>query len=153
MICYLDSSALLKHYISEPGTDLVEEIWRKATVLGTATVTRAEVPAALAKVVRMQVLEEEKGLGCLRDFERDWVDLYRLGLRPGVLERAARLAWSLGLRGYDAVHLATALTWYDSAQQPLCFATFDAKLWAAAAESDLKPLPDDLPSLLERWRR
>jgi hypothetical protein len=58
--------------------------------------------------------------------------------------QAADLAWQHGLRGYDAVHLAAALTWCRSMESPALLATFDRQLWLAARRSGLAVLPSDL---------
>jgi predicted nucleic acid-binding protein len=50
------------------------------------------------------------------------------------VERAEALAWEHGLRGYDAVHLASALTWQESVGEQIVLATFDQQLWEAASE-------------------
>jgi hypothetical protein len=70
-----------------------------------------------------------------------------------LIARADILAWELDLRGYDAVHLASALLWQDSLGRKVTMATFDRKLWQAAEERGLSPFPEDLPGILEAWRR
>jgi hypothetical protein len=49
------------------------------------------------------------------------------------------------LRGYDAVQLASALTWQESVGEEIVLATFDQQLWEAAKRSGLKAWPDQLP--------
>jgi hypothetical protein len=61
------------------------------------------------------------------------------------VERAEALAWEYGLRGYDAVHLASALTWQESVGEQIVLATFDEQLWEAAKRAGLKAWPDPLP--------
>jgi predicted nucleic acid-binding protein len=46
------------------------------------------------------------------------------------------------LRGYDAVQLASALTWHESVGEDIVLATFDQQLWEAAKRAGLKPWPD-----------
>ena len=40
-------------------------------------------------------------------------------------KHAGQLAWQDGLRGYDAMHLATALWWQANLEQDLVVATYD----------------------------
>jgi hypothetical protein len=68
-----------------------------------------------------------------------------------VVTRADGLAWELGLRGYDAVHLASALLWQEGLGEPVAMAAFDLKPWEAAKERGLVPFPDDLPEVLANW--
>jgi predicted nucleic acid-binding protein len=66
-----------------------------------------------------------------------------------LVARADGLAWELGLRGYDAVHLASALSWQEGLGAEVTLATFDRRLWEAAGGRGLRPLPENLPALLE----
>jgi hypothetical protein len=43
--------------------------------------------------------------GALQVFRTEWPDLVRLQLTEVVVAQAGALAWDLGLRGDDAVHL------------------------------------------------
>jgi predicted nucleic acid-binding protein len=61
------------------------------------------------------------------------------------VERAEALAWEHGLRGYDAVQLASALTWKESVGEEIVVATFDQQLWDAAKRSGLHVWPEELP--------
>jgi hypothetical protein len=51
------------------------------------------------------------------------------------------------LRGYDAVQLASAVTWQQSVGAEILLATFDQQLWEAALKAGLKAWPDEL-----KWR-
>lgn len=151
MIVYLDPSALVKRYVVERGSDAVEELIADAEALGTALVSRAEVVAAFAKAVRTGTLEDEEAQQAREAFQTDWPDFVRLAISERVVARAADAAWDHGLRGYDALHLAAAVTWKDVQQAPLALATYDRRLWQAGREEDLRPWPDDLPELLDTW--
>ena len=152
MICYLDASALVKVYVAEPGSEDVERVIAEAEALGTAMISRVEVVAALAKAARLGALSQEDAELARRNFHRDWSDLTRLPATEFMLERAALLAWDQGLRGYDAVQLAAAVTWQEVLEEPVRMATFDRQLWTAAGELGLISWPQDLPAILESWK-
>ena len=57
MILYLDASALVKRYVSEQGTKEVLTLTAAAEAVATSLVSRAEVAAALARAVRLGVLD------------------------------------------------------------------------------------------------
>jgi hypothetical protein len=82
-----------------------------------------------------------------------WTDLVRLQLTEVILAQADTLAWDMGLRGYDAVHLAVARFWQSSLGEPVTVATFDRQLWAAAAATGMAAWPDDLDGLLNPTAR
>lgn len=145
MILYLDASALVKRYVAEAGSADVAAVVDAARVASTAVISRAEVTAALAKAVRAGLATRKAATAGLADFEADWPDLIRLEVSEVVVARAASVAWQQGLRGYDAVHLASALRWQEALGGPVTVATYDRELWRAAQTSGLVPWPTDLP--------
>ena len=144
MNLYLDASALVKRYVAEAGSAQVGQIIAQANVVGTALISRAEVSAALGKAVRIGVLTPQEAAAALQVFRSEWGSLVRIQLTESVIARTDDLAWSRGLRGYDAVHLAAALFWQDALAEPVTVATFDRQLWQAAGADGLIPWPDHL---------
>jgi predicted nucleic acid-binding protein len=142
MILYLDASALVKRYVAEPGSAEVARIIAEAEIVGTSLITRAETAAALAKAVRMGVLTQEAAVSSLQVFRSEWPLLVRVQATEALMSRADALAWELGLRGYDAVHLASALLWQEGMEQPITLATFDRTLWEAARQRGIQPFPE-----------
>jgi len=61
-----------------------------------------------------------------------------------LVSRAEILAWDYGLRGYDAMQLASALTWQESIGEDVFLGTFDGQLWKAAPGARLKVWPETL---------
>lgn len=149
MILYLDASALVKRYVAETGSGETEQAIRESSVVGTGLVSRAEVSAALAKAVRVGILSNKEATRALNAFRKDWQDLVRVAVSEPVVARADVLAWQYGLRGYDAVHLASALVWQELLGEPVTLASFDRQLWAASEPSGLVPFPEKLPDLLD----
>lgn len=139
MILYLDTSALVKRYLQEDGSTETNAVIRRARETGTAVVARAEGCATFAKVVRTGAVSQAEAKSAMRGLRSDWEDLYVLLVSDALADRACQLAWSHGLRGYDAVHLAAALAWNDGLGAPLTFATFDRQLWHVAGEYALAP--------------
>jgi predicted nucleic acid-binding protein len=149
---YLDASAIVKLYLTfEPGADRVVQLLKNAHTTATSTVSRAETVAALAKSARMEVLPKQEAHEAVEAFRADWNDLRRVQTTEPLVALADQLAWDHDLRGYDAVQLASGLTWKDRLGAPLTFATFDRQLWHVAGEYALDPFPDDLPGLLDTW--
>ena len=151
MIIYLDTSALVKRYVSELGSPEVSSAIQSASVIGSGLIARAEMVAALAKLRRMGVLSSEDAQHYLLRFYGDWQGMVKIGLSDAVVIHAGELAWDYGLRGYDAVHLASALAWRDAMGEPVTMAAFDKRLWQAAQDAGLDVFPADLtPFLLSR---
>lgn len=150
MILYLDASAIVKNYISEPGSKEVRHALKQAKRIGTHLVCRIEVVAAFAKAVRMNMLSRDKAFECLSNFRNDWPDLIRLQVTEVLVSHAESLAWNHGLRGYDAIHLAAAALWQELLGSSVTVATFDLDLWRAVRKEGLLPYPEDLKPTLSR---
>jgi len=148
MILYLDTSAYVKQYFQEAGSIEVGEVIDKSFLVGTSLMTRAEMAAAFAKYARMGILPRTEAEQKYLQFQADCSQLFFVELTLDVVTLAGDLAWEHGLRGYDAVHLASALTWRRLMREPIILATFDRKLWLAASAVGLVPFPADLNPFL-----
>ncbi len=144
MICYLDSSALTKRYVVEPGSEEVARLISEADAVGTAWISLVEVVAALTKSVRLGVLTSEEGDSAIRLFELDWPSLARLQITELLVSEAASLARKHGLRGYDAVQLAAASLWQKSLEIPITLLSCDRQLSAAARHEGMIVRPEAL---------
>ena len=144
MIDYLDASALVKRYVAEAGSDEVASLVDAAAAVGTSIISRAEVAAALAEASRMQVVPRHEAEAAMGAFDAYWTALARLQLTEMLVARAAAVAWEHGLRGHDAVHLATARFWQDVLGERVTVATFDPQLWGAAHAVGLGAWPGGL---------
>lgn len=142
MIAYLDASAFVKRYIVERGSRETNALTADAAMTATSIVSRAEVAAAFAKAVRAGLVKNAVARNAQRAFVADWPDVVRVPVTDALVERAEALAWEYGLRGYDAVHLASALTWQESVGERIVLATFDQQLWEAAKRAGLQEWPD-----------
>jgi predicted nucleic acid-binding protein len=134
MILYLDTSALLKLYLAEPGSQRMQQATNDAVATVTHLITYAEMRAALAQAVRMKRLSEADRAYQAQAFEADWPALQVIAVDEPLVRRAGELAERFGLRGYDSVHLAAAERAFDGAGRPATFmlAAFDDGLRIAA---------------------
>jgi predicted nucleic acid-binding protein len=141
MILYLDTSALVKCYVTEAGSVETNAAVEEALLVGTVLISRAEMSAALAKAVRMGLLRRKEARAALEKFRAEWKDLVRIQATDVLVNRADLLAWEHGLRGYDALQLTAAMIWQETLGEPVTFATYDENLWKAAAKEGLTPFP------------
>lgn len=144
MNAYLDASALVKNYVAETGSKEVSQLLSRADLLATSVLSRAEVPAALAKAARVGWLTREAADAARQVFRSQWPALMGVQATEALMALADTLAWEYGLRGYDAVHLASALTWQEALGEPALLATFDKQLWSAASKAGLASWPETL---------
>lgn len=107
-VCYFDSSALVKMLLDEPGSDIARSLWSGADASITSVVAYAEVRAALAMASRLDRLTEPDHTRAKAYWERMWQSVSIVEATRGVVERAGWLAEHHQIRGFDAVHLASA---------------------------------------------
>jgi uncharacterized protein len=144
VIVYLDASALVKRYVTERGSRETGELSAKADVVATSLVSRAEVAAALAKAVRLGIVEPDNGRRAQRAFASQWPDIAKVPVTEALMSRAEALAWDFALRGYDAVQLASALTLQEAVGAEITLATFDRQLWDAGKKAGIRIWPETL---------
>ena len=145
MIAYLDASALVKRHVAERGSRETRDFAARAEIVATSLVSRAEVAAALAKAVRAKLLDVEGARKAQRAFAEQWSDIARIPVTEALVARAETLAWDYGLRGYDAVQLASAVLFQEYVGTAIRLATFDKPLWDASRRAGLEPWPDRPP--------
>ena len=143
-ILYLDTSALVKQYVREAGSREVQNLIKSAEHAGTSLIARTEMAAAFSRAVRMKLLSSDEGGSSWNQFLTDWGSLSRLRVSGQIIDRAADLAWDYSLRGYDAVHLASAVLWQETLETRITLATFDRELWSAGSRAGLTLWPETL---------
>jgi predicted nucleic acid-binding protein len=106
---YFDTSAIVKLYLAEGGSKAVAAFLDEADRLFCHEIGFVETRAALAAARRHQRIDGEAHAILVTDFRGDWRANYSpIVSDETLLERAAELAEGFALRGYDAVHLASA---------------------------------------------
>jgi predicted nucleic acid-binding protein len=138
---YVDASAIVKRYVVEANSDMTDGWWREAQAVASTELGFVEVHAALAKAARVGLIETRIARRQAAVWTREWPDIVRIETNQALLRVAADLTWRRQLRGYDAVHLASALRWRDALGETLTLATFDRALWDAAVSEGLMVLP------------
>jgi predicted nucleic acid-binding protein len=139
---FADSSALVKLYADEPGSADV----RKLAHFVVSRLDRVEVPAALWRKHRMGELAATDAVVLVADFEADYfgdVDdpphFSVVAVTAAVVDAAAHLVAVHGLRAYDAMQLASALSAAAVVPEGVDFLAYDGALTAAAAAEGLTP--------------
>lgn len=149
---YLDSSALIKHYIHEAGTKELEARLQAEEEASrwvfTSVLTYAEIYAALAREMRDKTLPKAEFARVAAKFDSDWVfGLSAVDLGPNIFGFLPELVRKFPLKGSDAVHLASALWIRDTGRlskrlgpgaNHIVFATSDKRLGEAAMQNDLE---------------
>lgn len=130
MIVYFDTSAFLPLIVHEAGTQISARLWSEAEQVVSSQLVVVETAAAVSKGKRMGRIDAEDE-PLIQEYAWRMVSQLTLIEAFGlVIDDAAHLARTHGLRGYDAMHLATAR---KIQARNVLFASGDRGLLAAAS--------------------
>ncbi|RLG59095.1 MAG: PIN domain nuclease [Candidatus Hydrothermarchaeota archaeon] len=145
MIIYLDSSAIVKRYIEENGSEVIEEIYNK-TLIGDATIAFSlwnigEVLGALDRYHRRKWISKEEHTSARTQFIAETLKLIKLGriklvpVKTRILLESYRLIEEHHIYQADALQIATAK--YINTNK---FLTADKKLHKIARKEKLNSI-------------
>jgi predicted nucleic acid-binding protein len=141
VILYLDTSSMVKLYVDESGSSLITALVKEAAAVGTSIIAYAEARAAFARRFREKAFTAADYKRLILSFEGDWPNYFMVSITQALAKRAGHLAEKHALRGYDAVHLASALILKDELKEPPVFSCFDEKLGKASLKEGLAQPP------------
>jgi uncharacterized protein len=134
----MDSSALVKRFVAEKGSDRVTVLVSSGEPVATAKIAYAEIYAGLTRRRREGDVSEGDYAHACRQFEGDWRSYVRVDLRDEILVLARDLIRRHPLRGYDSVHLASAIALARGLEEEVTFLAADARLLRAARVEKLR---------------
>ena len=138
-IYYFDTSALIKLYIDETGSDWVQTIYDKQSEkIIFAKIGIVETAAALTRRERMNEITPELQKSLYSKMLEDANNRFQvIAVADEIIYSAAALTQRHPLRGYDAVHLAAALElnrYFElNRTTPITFVSADEKLCLSAS--------------------
>lgn len=106
---YLDTSALIKRFVTEPGSRAVDALMTAPAPVATAKVAYAEVYSGLTRKRREGYVAEGAYRSACRRFEAEWRACVQVELTDEILRLARDVIRRHALRAFDAVHIASAL--------------------------------------------
>ena len=152
-VYFVDSSALVKRYISEIGSTWIVGLFDPALnndVL-IAAIAGVEIVAAITRRTRGGSISATDATAACSQFRSDLQSEYQVvEITQSIINSAMALAEALGLRGHDAVQLAAGCEinalCIASSLPPVTFVSADNELNAAAvSEGLLIENPNDYP--------
>ncbi|NGZ09433.1 MAG: PIN domain-containing protein [Nitrospira sp. LK70] len=132
---YWDTSALVKQYITEQGTEAIQQ-WQ-AESAATSMIAFTEVHSAVMRRRRDGTLSESIARSILRAFRQDWSSYLKVPVHEGVITRGAALIERHKLRTLDAIHLASALGLREEVGEAVELIAADGDLLKAASAEGL----------------
>lgn len=138
LIAYLDTSALIKALLEEEGSRLADEIWARSSRRVASRLVYPEARAALAAAHRDGRIDQTALRATIGDLDAACDAMVLIGVDWPLARHAGELAEQHALRGYDAVHLATALA---TDAPDLALVTWDRDLASAALKLGITIIP------------
>ena len=137
MILYLDTSSLVKLYVEEPASADVESWVGSAEVTATSLIAYAEARAAFSRRFREHAYSAKDYKRLVSQFESDWKNFMAIHVTAELVRRAGDYTEKHGLRGFDAVHLASAVMLREKLASPVTFSCYDIRLQNASLRENL----------------
>ena len=109
MIYFVDTSALVKRYVAEKGSEQVRRLFGRQVEIAAARITEAEAYAAIARAARMNVISDDDRDRAFDRIAEDMVEARIVEVRRAVVRLVRGLVTRWPLRGYDAIQLGCAL--------------------------------------------
>lgn len=133
MRVFFDTSAFVKRYISEAGTDVVLEWCDRATEIGLSGIALPEIISAFCRLRREARITDTQYRQLKSLLLADIEDAAVCDLTPAVLGQAVSSLEISVLRGMDAIHIGSAVV-----LQADVFVSADARQREAAARVGLR---------------
>ena len=140
MIAYVDSSALVKKYVEERGTDRTRRWLEEAESISTSLLTPLELTSFLERSKREAKIDSPTYRRLKATIEQDLFDgvILLIGIDLDIIRLASRLIRQRRLRVQDAVQMASALKAYKESEQEVEFICADHSLLEAARLEGLR---------------
>jgi len=137
MILYCDTSALVKRYVKEDHSEEVDRLWGEALMIATSSVALAEGLAAFCRKLREGMLTESGWRKTAALFKKEHELILRVNVTSELDAVVSEMIERHPLRGFDAIHLASAVYLASRSGVPVRFACYDGVLSDAARAEGL----------------
>jgi uncharacterized protein len=137
-VIYFDTSALVKRYVKEKGSDAVKSLIEQGENIATSKLAYPEILSAFGRKHRAGELARGPFQGLVDQFLADWNSVFVVELHDELLPTVKLLLAKYPLKGADTVHLSSALWLKRAVQIDLTFVASDITLLKAAQGERLK---------------
>ena len=137
MILYCDTSALVKRYVEESRSDEVDALWENAMEIATSVVAFSEALETFSRKFREGVLAEIEYMETIKIFKDDYARFILVPVSLELNQMIEELLIKYSLRGFDSIHLASALIIRKKSNLVTKFACFDQTLNRVAVQEQL----------------
>lgn len=142
MIAYFDSSSIVKWFFDEPFMEPTRELKRDSEAVFTSPISYPAVMSAFYRAWREGRCSQFDMELVRSEFIRVWANFQWVKVNETLVARAGQLIFRHGLRGFDAMHLSSALVLKEEGEGiEIFFSCFDKNLNRAALNEGLSVHP------------
>lgn len=135
---YFDSSALVKRYIEEEGSDKVNALLKEGPFAVVSRLAYPEILAAITRRHKAGDIETGAFERIKNAFKADWASLGVIEMHKEVFQLIDEVIAAHGLKGADSIHLSTALWLKRATREHVVFVASDLELLKAAKAERLE---------------
>jgi predicted nucleic acid-binding protein len=132
VVIYLDTSTVVKLCVEEGDSSWVKNLVEEAMAVATSLVAYAEARAAFARRYKEKAFTATGYRHIISSLHEDWEDYLVIKVTKELVRLAGDLAEKYGLKGFDAIHLSSAVTLRQELTAPVIFSCADRKLQNAS---------------------
>jgi predicted nucleic acid-binding protein len=134
---YFDSSALVKRYLKEDGTEKVNSLIASQRLIATSKLAYPEILSTLTRKQREVEISRKDFKSVIAIFEKDWEKLFIVEFHDELLKTIKELLGKYSLKGADTLHLSSAIWLGRVTKTRVTFVASDATLLRAARSENL----------------
>lgn len=135
MKLFFDTSALIKKYVTEEGSDKVDALMNKAESIIVSAITEIEAYSTFKRLLIENAINESDYKTLINEFEIDYPYYSHIVLDDLITSNAKSLIDKYQLKTLDSIQLGTAVLLKDEIDY---FVVCDAKLVKAGKKERLK---------------
>ena len=128
---------MVKLYVEEEDSSDVANLIKSSKVIATSLVAYPESRSAFARRFREKAFTSKQYRRLISFFNKDWENYMIVRLTKELAFLAGELAEKHRLRGFDAIHLASAITLRQELASNVIFSCSDLKLQKASRSEKL----------------
>jgi len=142
MIAYFDSSSIVKWFFDEPLMEMATEVRDNAEIAVTSHIAFPEMMSAFNRACKEKRCTRSEMDLVRSEFLSIWPDFQKVKLNDMLAHRAGELIFRHNLKGFDSLHLASALLLKEESRQlEIFFSSFDNNLNKAAHKEGFRIHP------------
>ena len=135
MNLFFDTSALIKKYVIENGSDEVLELMNRADQIFVSVITEIEAHSAFKRLLSEKAVNEYDYKTLINEFDADYQYFTRINIDDFVLKNAKLLIERHQLKTLDSIQMGTALLLKDDID---CLVSCDARMIRSGKKEGLK---------------